>query len=1071
VTVTLIGAHRGERVVTHTDPHGRYRIERILPGHYRLEAELAGFRSLAVPSVRVAVDDRVSLDLRLDVGPRTESVTVSPPGQLLETDSAAVASRLDAVEIAALPNLERNFTRFLLFTPGTQLQGWQHAASENPQGSVQTMVNGRPFSSTGYQLDGVDNRENILGLVVINPTLESIAETKVTSQNFPAEFGQATAGIVSVQTRSGTNAWHGSVFGFLADDRFQARNPFTQPPDEPLPDARRHLFGASVGGPLVRDRWFAFADYQGTRSTTGRSRLLTVPTMRARGGDFSEYGIDIYDPAGGPPAARLPFPGNALPRHRFSEPAWRLMLALPVPNRPGIENNYAVSGSETFDVDQLNLRVDGTPWRTVTTFARYTVADADRAGPPSFGEMGGPEIVSLGGTSQSLNHNLAAGLDWSIGSSTLLSARLGFFRYQVDVLQFDFGRNGADDFGLAGLNLGLDSSGLPAFRLEGPYGLVFGSGSASGCNCPLFQDEKQAQLGVHLSRFAGAHSLKAGVEVRRATNRRAPSDANRSGEFTFSEATTRGPSGGGLGIASFLLGEVSTFRRYAAAPGQAVVRQWREAAFAQDTWRVSPSLTLELGLRVDVVNPQTVAPGQGGWVDLATGEIVVGGVGGNGADGGVRNALHWGPRLGVAWRLGPRTVLRAGYGRGYDVGVDGSNFGVTPTQNPPVLVAQDLNPAQDHQRVLRLGQAPPPPVFPAPDARGRIRLPDGVLVRALPDTVRLPGVDAYNVALQRELDDATTIELAYVGNRGFRGYAGGDPTINLNQPILDGFPEVPTDQRRPFFAGPVSGVGGAFGWTQAILYYCACADTRYDSLQARLVRRTRRGLSLQAHYVLQRAQESGRNYFVHDPDLNRGRPEWDRTHAFVATTVAELPLGRGRRLWGGMPRPLDALLGGWRAGAYAVVQSGLPFAATYRDAGADRDTGPDRPDRIGDAAVGQGDGLSSPWFNVTPIGSPGSAFGRPAIGTFGSLPPDAFTGPAYWRVDASLSKSFRLPAQATVEVRVDVVNLFNHVNLGLPDAEIGVPGSLNPGAGFITSTAYSDTDPQRNLQFGLRLSF
>jgi hypothetical protein len=1056
-----------------TDERGRFRIDRIAPGDYAVTAERAGFRALQVPSVRIGIDHRVELDdLTLSLGTRTESVTVSPPGLGIDTDSAAVDTHLDARRVEALPNLERNFTRFLLYTPGVDQQGWQHASSENPQGSVRMTVNGRPSSSTGYQLDGLDNRENVLGLIVVNPTLESVAETKITSQNFAAEYGQATAGIVAVQTRSGTNTFRATAFENLLDDRFQARNPFTQPPDRPLPDATRHLFGASAGGPIRRDRFFFFADYQGTRSTIGGSRLLTVPTARARAGDLGEYGVAVFDPQTGVPETRVAFPDAVLPGDRMSEVALRLLAALPMPNRAGLVDNYAVSGSETFDVDQFNVRLSGSPSPALSTFARYTVAAADREGPPSFGAMGGPEIVSLGGRSRSRNHHFGAGLDWSLGRSSLLTARLGFLRYQVDVLQFDYGRPAASELGLPGLDLGAYSSGLPAFRVEGPYGFVFGSGSASGCNCPLFQDEKEVQLAVHLTRFAGTHAVKAGFDVRRATNVRVPSDANRSGEFEFGEGATRGSEGGGLGLASFLLGEVSGFRRFASDADLPTTRQWRESAFAQDTWRVTPALSLSYGLRLDVANPQSVdAPGHGGWLDVATGEIVVAGVGGNPLNGGVRNALHWGPRFGVVWRLGTRTVVRAAYGRSYDIGVDGSNFGVTPTQNPPVLVAQDLNASQDFESVLRLGQAPPPPPVPAAGANGRFALPDGVEVRALPDTVRLPGVDAYTFAVQRELDGATSVELAFVGNRGFNAYSGGDPTIDINAPRIEGFPDVPTDARRPFFAGAFGGLGGAFGWTQSILYYCACATTRYDSLQARIVRETRRGLSLQADYVLQRARESARQYFVHDPEISRGRPDWSRTHTDMVTGVAEVPVARGRRQLPRMPRALDALVGGWRVGVFGLVQSGLPFTATYRGASADRDTGHDRPNLVGDPNVGGGDGLRAPYFNVTPIGSPGSAFERPAIGTFGDLRSDALTGPGYWRVDASFARSYAVGARGAIEMRIDVANLFNHVNLGLPDGEIGVPGNPNPNAGLITSTAYGGGDPQRSVQFGLRLSF
>ena len=238
-----------------------------------------------------------------------------------------MSTRFDNRQLTDLPVLDRNFTKFILLTPGTQQLQWQHAASENPQGSTQTMVNGQHFSGTGYQLDGTENRDPILGIIVINPTLESIGETKITSQNYDAEFGQATAGVVSVQTKSGTNNMHGSAFEFYQNDKFQARNPFTQFQADALtgrfvPETERNQFGVSIGGPLKQNQWFFFGDYQGTRTTQGGSKLLTVPTAAARGGNLSAYGVNIYDPANG-----QQFPGNVIPSGRLSAQAQALLSA------------------------------------------------------------------------------------------------------------------------------------------------------------------------------------------------------------------------------------------------------------------------------------------------------------------------------------------------------------------------------------------------------------------------------------------------------------------------------------------------------------------------------------------------------------------------------------------------------------------------------------------------------------------------------------------------------------------------------------------------------------------------
>ncbi len=285
VTITSLARKTGDSVVT--NEAGQFVKDRLLPGTYEVKVELSGFKQSVYSDIQVNVDAQTRLDVRLQVGAMSEAVTVTGFSPLLKTDRADVATTFETRQLTDLPVLDRNFTKFVLLTPGTQQLGWQHAASENPQGSTQTMVNGQHFSGTGYQLDGTENRDPILGIIVINPTLESIAETKITSQNYDAEFGQATAGVVSVQTKSGANQMRGSGFLFHQDERLQARNPFTQFRPDPLtgkflPETSKRQFGASLGGRIVENRWFFFGDYEGTRNTVGGSRLVTYrPPPRA----------------------------------------------------------------------------------------------------------------------------------------------------------------------------------------------------------------------------------------------------------------------------------------------------------------------------------------------------------------------------------------------------------------------------------------------------------------------------------------------------------------------------------------------------------------------------------------------------------------------------------------------------------------------------------------------------------------------------------------------------------------------------------------------------------------------
>ncbi len=1082
VVITNTGTNLS--VTTQTNSSGNFTQTRLSPGSYRLRVEASGFKA-AVLDVVVNVDRATESNVSLQTGAVTEEITISAEAPLLKTDRADVAITFETRQVTDLPILDRNFTKFILLTPGTQQLQWQHAASENPQGSTQIMVNGQHFSGTGYQLDGTENRDPILGIIVINPNFEAIGETKITSQNYDAEFGQAIAGVVSVSTKSGTNDIHGSAFLFRQNDVLQARNPFSQFQRDSLtgkfvPDTLRNQFGGSIGGPIVKDRFFYFGDYQGTRSKIGGSRLLSVPTAAARTGNLSAYGQRIFDPATGAPDVRTEFAGGIIPTSRLSAQALNILKLIPLPNAPGRDNgtrdNYVASGSEPFNGDTFDVRVDARISDKLNMFGRYSFADFERIGPTSFGAGGGPELVSLGGSSKVRNQSVAYGFDYTWNSTLVTDFRFGFFRYKVNVLPFDFGTSTANDVGVPGLNLDSFSSGLFAGFVAGPVGgFNFGSGlGVNRCNCPLDQDENQFQFVSNTTKFSGNHTFKFGVDVRRAYNLRVPSDVHRSGELSFAQERTRGASGGGLGLATFLLGDVTNFGRYISSSTDARERQWRHFYYAQDSWRATQKLTINYGLRMDVINPQSInKAGNAGFLDLNTGQISVVGVGDVGLNGDVENSYNFAPRLSLAYKVTDKLVVRAGYGRSYDIGVFGSLFGHSVTQNLPVLAVQRLNAPSNFDRVFTLAQGAPaftaffglnntPKNGGTPNAslpsNGKFFLPDGVFARALPDKQRLPSVDAYNFTVQYQLTDKLSVEAAYVGNKGTHVFAGDGPAIDANQARLDGFGTIPRDQRRPLF--------NAFGWTQGIDYFCNCADNRYDSLQLKVERRFSNSYSILAHYTRQRALQDGGGYFFFDANLERGPADWDRKHNFVFSQLWELPIGKGKRLLGDISRPVDWLVGGWQFNSNTTIQSGLPYNLSY-DAGANIDTGPNRPNVNGDA----GDSLSGTRYSYNT-----SAFSNPGVGKFGNLKRNALRGPNYWRTDASLFKKFKFSETKELEFRIESVNFFNHVNLGNPDSFIGsfnAAGNLNQNSnlGVINSTAYGGSDPQRNFQFALKFKF
>src|SRR6185369_5480231 len=285
--VTVTNVRKGTVDTATTNESGNYSVTHLVPDSYNIKVEGQGFKVVQQNDIRVSADTSIRVDSQFQLGSAGETVEVTAEAQQLKTDRADVATQFNERYVESLPVLNRNFTSFELLSPGTQkLTGWSHAANENPQGSQQIFVNGQHFSGTGYELDGTDNQDPILGIIVINPNLDAITETKIALQNYDAEFGKAVAGLVTVQTKSGSNAFHGSGFWFRRTDALEARNPFTQPdiPDpltgRVIPEDRWNQFGGSVGGPVIKDKLFFFGDYQGTRQANGVTNLLTVPTSQ-----------------------------------------------------------------------------------------------------------------------------------------------------------------------------------------------------------------------------------------------------------------------------------------------------------------------------------------------------------------------------------------------------------------------------------------------------------------------------------------------------------------------------------------------------------------------------------------------------------------------------------------------------------------------------------------------------------------------------------------------------------------------------------------------------------------------
>ena len=1075
-----------------TNDSGFFEITHLIPGTYQLKVEQQGYKT-ALQDVVVRADVVATADVRLEVGAVTETVTISSEALelSLKTDKTDVATTFDQRQVQELPTFDRNFTRFVLLSPGTQqLPGWNHAASENPQGSFQTFVNGQHFSGTSFQLDGTDNRDPILGIIVVNPTLESVTETKITTQNYDAEFGQATAGVVTAQTRSGSNEPHGSAFMFRRNDRTQARDPFTNIVADPvsgrlLPKSLWSQFGGSLGWKIIKDKNFIFGDYQGTRSKEGGSVLTTVPSALARTGNLSEYlgqGIQIYDPTSGDPVTglgRVPFAGNIIPAGRLSEQSLNLLGLIPLPNLPGVVNNFSTSGQDVFDGDQFNIRDDQYVGENLHIFGRYSFARYGRTKPGAFGfEIGGPDLsgARFAGSSKVRNQSLAVGFDYTLSPQTITDFRVGYFRYRVNVLPGGVGTSPAADAGIPGLNLDdFFTSGMPAFGIETPGHTNFDDREqfkfgfslfANGCNCPLTELERQLQIVNNWTFLRGNHTLKVGGDLRFARNLRVPSDSHRSGQLFFrnqgTALVTQDAQGvtqtsGGTGLASFLLGNVSDFGRFVSTVTDAEETQRRWYFYGQDTYRWSPKLTLNYGLRWELVFPESLREdGTGSLLNLETGQLFVGGVGDINKHFNVDATYKaFAPRVGAAYQWTDKTVIRAGYGRSFDIGVFGSIFGHAVTQNPPVLAFQQLD-QEDFRTVFTLDQGPPAPVFPAVPSDGLITLPDGLNARARPFRMRLPTLDAWNVTVQHQLSANTSVEFGYVGNKGTHVFAGDGPAYNPNQPVAGAGSQ---NSRKPFFS--------RFGWTQGINYFGNDADNRYNALQTKFETRVS-GLNILAHYTLSASRNNEDNYFIHNRELGRGPTSFDRKHVFFFTEVWDIPVGRNRRYMNGISRGLDYLVGGWQINSTTTWQSGLSFTPGVSGANCSVNEGPCRPDLVGDPSVSNPS--RAQWFapaQVDPMtrAITGGPWAKAAAAQFGNAERGSLRGPSFFQSDLSIFKNFRVTEGTKVQFRAEAFNIFNKVNLGLPTSEVD-----NVNAGKITSLQFPNAR-MRQWQFGARFLF
>jgi hypothetical protein len=844
-TVTVTDEAKGTVETVVSNGSGDYSVTHLVPDTYDLKVDLKGFKSFLSKGIQVAADTAPRVDVALEIsGGGSETVEVNADSvPQLKADRADVSTVFDSQQVADLPIGDQNFTNLQLLLPGAQLLGWSHAADENPQGSRQIQVDGQAFGGTAFELDGTDNQDPILGIIVINPAIDAVTETKITTQNFDAELGKAVSAVVTAQTKSGSNTFHGSAYDFRTGNANLARDPFSQPPGpNAIPPGLKNRYGGSIGGRAIRDRLFFFGNYEAQRQKVGTSVTDTLPSkllvdscLNGGGCNFSEYLANLPHDKNGVSQGAIydttkpyigtdgkthyePFPGNIIPSDRLSQQALGLFKLLQPysdslagsGSEGGLNGNFNASGTGLFNSDAWTVRGDATLSQKANAFARFSRFTDTLSGTVAFGSAGGPGfgIGGYGGNSKGANDSLAAGADYVFNPTLVADLRLGYYRYNVIDSKFDQGTEFANQLGIPGINFGDNfTSGSPGFAFAtlsgGNTQPLYGAGlNINRCNCPLTEREDQFQIVNNWTKTWGNHAFKVGADLRYGRNLRVPSDTDRAGLLTFNNGPTSDPAAdtqGGIGFASFLLGDVTNFGRYVSTSTNAKEFQKRTFFYVQDTWRASSKLTLNLGVRWELYFPETVnGKGNGSLLNLKDGYLHVAGYGGIGSNLGwtIDKAKQLEPRIGIAYQLNAKTVVRTGYGRSFDTGVFGSIFGHTVTQNLPVLANQSLNNATNIGQSFCLGSpADNPGCNPGNSVPGQpvttggplpytpVSVPSNGLLpnpgnqvtsKARQNPLTFPTLDAWNLSFQRALTPVLSLTIAYVGNKGTHTLSSGD---------------------------------------------------------------------------------------------------------------------------------------------------------------------------------------------------------------------------------------------------------------------------------------------------------
>ncbi|MBI2687796.1 MAG: carboxypeptidase regulatory-like domain-containing protein [Acidobacteria bacterium] len=1003
----IVNDESGARVETVSDAEGHFRATSLIPGAYHIEVAKTGFDKLLRRGIVVTTGQTVVIDLALAVGATNETVTVQEAGPLTETQSQSVGQLINRRMVAGLPMPNRAASSLVALAPGVVMIDPGQGAENYPVFSV---AGGRGRNQH-FSLDG-GNATNASGLTrpmqMTSLPMDAMQEFRVVSNNYSAEYGHSAGGVITLTTRSGTNQLHGSVFEFLRNSALDARNFFASR----RPPLNLNQYGFALGGPIRRDRTHYFVSWEGTKQGSSVTPLQTVPALAQRQGQFA---TPISDPATSP---RLPFPNNRIPLSRFDPVSLSALSYWPEPNRAGA-SNYSANNNSYLDRSIFVAKVDHQIRENHHFTARYYINDA---GIENKGTYTRPEADPNANFTDVRVQSILASYTRIFRPTLVNDLKVTFFQRKFIDQRYGWDEDHAGQIGLRGVS----KTAFPNFNIPGYSAL---SATPGRIQTPI----RDTQILDALSWFRGGHSVKLGFEFRRAGNKEVR-DRGSSGVFQFAPQYT------GDGLASFLLGGANSASVQISDPIN--TRAYYVAGYAQDDWRVTPRLTINMGVRWEAELPRRELDNSQNSFDLTRVNPVSGTPGVvtfSGRDGIPRTAYRtdWnniGPRVGFAYRLPfqRETVIRSGFGMFFGSTVSNSIGDVASTGFS--TSASLVVPQADLLTALDLRNGFPAITRPAlNDAFGAV--PPGqrpnLSVGFFKQDQVAPASYQYNFNVQREVATDTVVEIGYMANVSHH-LTSNDLTLNQVRPEFMGGGDA--QARRPFpqFSN-VYWINPSIG------------DSSFHSGYARLERRFNHGFSVLAHYTFSKFLDDvagadeygdpGTYMDAYNRRLDKSLSGSDVPHRTVLTGLYTLR--------------------GWQLGVLATIQSGAPFTVVTAANTTNAFTaGSLRPNVLRDPNLPSSQQTLARWFDTT-------AFAAPAPFTFGNSPRSGLRGAGIRTVDATLSREFKLTERYKMDLRSEFYNLLNHANFELPGHVLGA-------ANFGTVLS---AKPARAIQLGLRLTF